>query len=217
TQDYEELSQLKDFAKKVGAHLEKFEFRNALMEYMNLARLGNQFLQSQEPWKKQDNPEEVKGIMYVATQITGMLAQLAEPFMPFTAEKLFKMLNIEPKNWNELEVAEELIPTGHLFNPSELIFAKIEDETIEKQIQKLQDSKTKSKMTNPNAAPQKELISFDDFQKMDIRVGTILEAKKVEKADKLFELKVDTGMDIRTIVSGIAEHFTLEEIVGKQA
>lgn len=217
TQDYEELSQLKDFAKKVGGHLEKFEFRNALMEYMNLARLGNQFLQSQEPWKKQDNPEEVKGIMYVAAQITAMLAQLAEPFMPFTAEKLFKMLNIEPKNWNELEVAEELIPAGHLFNPSELIFAKIEDETIEKQIQKLQDSKTKSKMTNPNAAPQKELISFDDFQKMDIRVGTILEAKKVEKADKLFELKVDTGMDIRTIVSGIAKHFTLEEIVGKQA
>lgn len=217
TQNYEELSQLKDFAKKVGAHLEKFEYRNALTEYMNLARLGNQFLQSQEPWKKQDNPEEVKGIMYVAAQITGMLAQLAEPFMPFTAKKLFKMLNIEPKNWNELEVAEELIPAGHLFNPSELIFAKIEDETIEKQIQKLQDSKTKNKMTNPNAAPQKELISFDDFQKMDIRVGTILEAKKVEKADKLFELKVDTGMDIRTIVSGIAEHFTLEEIVGKQA
>lgn len=217
TMEFEEVAQIKEFAKKIGAHLEKFEYRNALMEYMNLARLGNQFLQSQEPWKKQDNPEEVKGIMYAAAQITGMLAQLGEPFMPFTAEKLFKMLNIEQKTWNELETAEELIPTGHQFNPSELIFAKIEDETIDFQINKLQQSKMQNQMTNPNAAPQKELVSFDDFQKMDIRIGTILEAKKVEKADKLYELKVDTGMDVRTIVSGIAEHFTLEEIVGKQA
>ncbi|MET3732821.1 methionine--tRNA ligase [Moheibacter stercoris] len=217
TMEFEEVAQIKEFAKKIGAHLEKFEYRNALMEYMNLARLGNQFLQSQEPWKKQDNPEEVKGIMYAAAQITGMLAQLGEPFMPFTAEKLFKMLNIEQKTWNELETAEELIPTGHQFNPSELIFAKIEDETIDFQINKLQQSKMQNQMTNPNAAPQKELVSFDDFQKMDIRIGTILEAKKVEKADKLYELRVDTGMDVRTIVSGIAEHFTLEEIVGKQA
>lgn len=217
TIEFEEVKQIKEFAKKVGAHLEKFEYRNALMEYMNLARLGNQFLQFQEPWKKQDNPEEVKGIMYAAAQITGMLAQLAEPFMPFTAEKMFKMLNIQQKSWTELENAEEIIPSGHQLNPSELIFAKIEDETIDFQINKLQESKTKNKMTNPNAAPQKELVSFDDFQKMDIRIGTILEAKKVEKADKLYELKVDTGMDVRTIVSGIAEHFSLEEIVGKQA
>jgi methionyl-tRNA synthetase len=217
TIEFEEVNQIKEFAKKVGAHLEKFEYRNALMEYMNLARLGNQFLQFQEPWKKQDNPEEVKGIMYAAVQISGMLAQLAEPFMPFTAEKMFKMMNIEQKTWEELENAEEIIPSGHQLNPSELIFAKIEDETIDFQINKLQESKTKNKMTNPNAAPQKELVSFDDFQKMDIRIGTILEAKKVEKADKLYELKVDTGMDVRTIVSGIAEHFSLEEIVGKQA
>jgi methionyl-tRNA synthetase len=217
TIEFEEVKQIKEFAKKIGAHLEKFEYRNALMEYMNLARLGNQFLQFQEPWKKQDNPEEVKGIMYAAAQISGMLAQLAEPFMPFTAAKMFKMMNIEQKNWAELENAEEIIPSGHQLNPSELIFAKIEYETIDFQINKLQESKTKNKMTNPNAAPQKELVSFDDFQKMDIRIGTILEAKKVEKADKLYELKVDTGMDVRTIVSGIAEHFSLEEIVGKQA
>jgi len=216
TIEFEELGQLKESAKKIGAHLNKFEYRNALMEYMNLARLGNQFLQSQEPWKKQDNPEEVKGIMYAAVQIAGMLAQLCEPFMPFTSEKLFKMLNISPLGWNELEAASEIIPSGHQLSPSELIFAKIEDETINTQIQKLQNSKTQNKMTNPNAEPQRETIEFDDFTKIDMRVGTILEAEKVEKADKLLKLKVDTGIDIRTIVSGIAESFMPEEIVGKQ-
>ncbi|MBA5628608.1 methionine--tRNA ligase [Moheibacter lacus] len=214
--EFEELKQLKDFAKKIGQYLEKFEYRNALMEYMNLARLGNQFLQSQEPWKKQDKPEEVKGIMYASVQIAGMLAQLGEPFLPFTAEKLFKMLNISPMNWNELEQIEEIIPIGHQLNPSELIFSKIEDETIDFQIQKLANSKSQNQMTNPNAEPQRETIQFDDFMKIDMRVGTILEAEKVEKADKLLKLKVDTGIDVRTIVSGIAESFTPEEIVGKQ-
>src|SRR5690606_16022254 len=216
TIEFEELNQLKDFAKNIGAYLEKFEYRNALTEYMNLARLGNQFLQSQEPWKKQDNPEEVKGIMYAAAQIAGMLAQLGEPFLPFTSEKLFKMLNISALNWNELEEIEEILPEGHQLNASELIFSKIEDETIDFQINKLNQSKTQNKMTNPNAEPQRETINFEDFQKIDMRVGTIMEAKKVEKADKLLELKVDTGIDIRTIVSGIAESFTPEEIVGKQ-
>src|SRR5690606_12878188 len=213
---FDEINQLKGFAQKIGAHLEKFEFRNALMEYMNLARLGNQFLQFQEPWKKQDHPEEVKGIMYVAAQIAGMLAQLGEPFMPFTAEKLFQILNISPMNWNDLETANEIIPAGHQLNPSELIFSKIEDETIEFQIHKLNQSKTLNNMTNPNAEPQRETIQFDDFMKIDMRVGTILEAEKVVKADKLLKLKVDTGIDVRTIVSGIAESFTPEEIVGKQ-
>ncbi len=216
TLEFEELNQLKEFAKNIGSYLDKFEYRNALMEYMNLARLGNQFLQSQEPWKKQDNPEEVKGIMYAAAQIAGMLAQLGEPFMPFTSEKLYKMLNISPLDWNELETIEEIIPGGHQLNPSELIFAKIEDETIDFQINKLQKSKTQNLMTNPNAEPQRETIQFDDFTKIDMRVGTILEAEKVEKADKLLKLKVDTGIDVRTIVSGIAESFTPEEIVGKQ-
>ncbi len=216
TVEFEELNQLKNYAKNIGSYLDKFEYRNALMEYMNLARLGNQFLQSQEPWKKQDNPGEIKGIMYAAAQIAGMLAQLGEPFMPFTSEKLFKMLNISPLDWNKLETIEEIIPSGHQLNPSELIFAKIEDETIDFQIHKLQNSKTRNQMTNPNAEPQRETINFDDFQKIDMRAGTILEAKKVEKADKLLELKVDTGIDVRTIVSGIAESFSPEEIVGKQ-
>lgn len=217
TIEFEELTEIKYFAKRIGDHLEKYEFRAALTEYMNLARLGNQFLQAQEPWKKGDDPEAVKGIMYAATQIAAALGQLGEPFIPFASEKMLAMMNVEKMSWDDLESTDEFVKAGHQLGQSELIFAKIEDEAIEAQINKLNESKVKNNMTNPNAEPQKELISFDDFQKMDIRIGTILEAKKVEKADKLFELKVDTGMDVRTIVSGIAEHFTLEEIVGKQA
>jgi len=217
TIEFEEVAQIKGFATRIGEHIEKYEFRAALTEYMNLARLGNQFLQAQEPWKKGDNPEEVKGIMNAATQIAVALGQLAEPFLPFASEKILNMMNVEKIDWNTLESTSELVTEGHQLGESELIFGKIEDEAVEAQINKLQESKAKNNMTNPNAEPQKELISFDDFQKMDIRIGTILEAKKVEKADKLFELKVDTGMDVRTIVSGIAEHFTLEEVVGKQA
>ena len=217
TIEFEEVAQIKGFATRIGEHIEKYEFRAALTEYMNLARLGNQFLQAQEPWKKGDNPEEVKGIMNAATQIAVALGQLAEPFLPFASEKILGMMKVERIDWNTLESTDEFVAEGHQLGESELIFGKIEDEAVETQINKLQESKTKNNMTNPNAEPQKELISFDDFQKMDIRIGTILEAKKVEKADKLFELKVDTGMDVRTIVSGIAEHFTLEEVVGKQA
>ena len=217
TMEFEEVAQIKGFATRIGEHIEKYEFRAALTEYMNLARLGNQFLQAQEPWKKGDNPEEVKGIMNAATQIAVALGQLAEPFLPFASEKILGMMKVEKTDWNTLESTDEFVSEGHQLGESELIFGKIEDEAVEAQINKLQESKTKNNMTNPNAEPQKELISFDDFQKMDIRIGTILEAKKVEKADKLFELKVDTGMDVRTIVSGIAEHFTLEEVVGKQA
>lgn len=216
TMNFEELDQLKEFAQRIGAYLEKYEFRNALMEYMNLARLGNQFLQSQEPWKKQDQPEAVKGIMYVAAQIAGMLAQLSEPFLPFTSKKMLEMMQLPLMDWNDLENKTEIIPSGHQFGASTLIFSKIEDESIDFQIQKLQHSKTQNQMTNPNTTPQKETITFDDFTKIDLRVGTILEAKKVEKADKLLELKVDTGMDVRTIVSGIAESFSPEEIIGKQ-
>ena len=217
TMEFEEVAQIKGFATRIGEHIEKYEFRAALTEYMNLARLGNQFLQAQEPWKKGDNPEEVKGIMNAATQIAVALGQLAEPFLPFASEKMLRMMNVEKADWNTLESTNEFVTEGHQLGESELIFGKIEDQAVEAQINKLQESKVKNNMTNPNAEPQKELVSFDDFQKMDIRIGTILEAKKVEKADKLFELRVDTGMDVRTIVSGIAEHFTLEEVVGKQA
>ena len=216
TVDFDEINQLKEFAKNISEYLEKYEFRNALQEYLNLARLGNQFLQVQEPWKKQDKPEEVKGIMYTAIQIAAMLAQLGEPFLPFTAEKLCKMFDMELKNWNDLEAIQEILPAGHQLGKTELIFSKIEDEVIEAQIQKLLNTKAKNNMTNPNAAPQKDEISFDDFTKIDMRTGTILEAEKVEKADKLLKMKVDTGIDVRTIVSGIAESFSPEELIGKQ-
>ncbi len=217
TEKYNEVAQIKEFALRIGQHIEKYEFRAALTEYMNLARLGNQFLQAQEPWKKTDSPEEVKNIMYAATQIAAALGQMGEPFIPFASAKILAMMNSDKMDWNSIENADEFIAAAHQLGESSLIFAKIEDEAIAAQMKKLNDSKVQNNMTNPDAVAQKELVSFDDFQKMDIRIGTILEAKKVEKADKLFELSVDTGIDVRTIVSGIAEHFTLEEIVGKQA
>ncbi|MBQ0148382.1 MAG: methionine--tRNA ligase, partial [Flavobacteriaceae bacterium] len=189
TVEFEEVAQIKGFATRIGEHIEKYEFRAALTEYMNLARLGNQFLQAQEPWKKGDNPEEVKGIMNASTQIAVALGQLAEPFLPFASEKILNMMKVDKIDWNTLESTNEFVAEGHQLGTSELIFSKIEDDAVEAQINKLQERKTKNNMTNPNAEPQKELISFDDFQKMDIRIGTILEAKKVEKADKLFELK----------------------------
>lgn len=218
--NYPELEKIKEFPSKVGAYLEKFEFRNALNEYMNLARLGNQFLQSQEPWKKiKQEPKEVENIMYVALQIAGMLSQMAEPFLPFTDKKLAQSLQIKPLNWLDISLTE-LLPEGHLIAKQSLLFSKIEDEEVQKQIDKLSATKTANQeqktKTENTLTPVKEICSFDDFQKIDLRVGTILEATKVKKADRLIALKVDTGIDVRTIVSGIAESFTPEEVIGKQ-
>lgn len=215
--DYKELEHLKEFPNKIGAHLEKFEFRNALSELMNLARLGNQFLQTQEPWKKiKSSPEEVPSIMRAALEISALLAHLSEPFLPTTSAKLMQMLNLTAKPWDDLATADTWMETGQLINTPELLFEKIEDEAIEQQLNKLKETKRKNQMTNLNAEPQKEVCSFDDFQKIDLRVGTILEAKRVEKADRLLELKVDTGIDVRTIVSGIAESFSPEDVIGKK-
>lgn len=216
--NYPELENLSSFPKKIGTYLEKYEFRNALKEYMNLARLGNQFLQSQEPWKKiKETPKEVESILNGALQVAAMLAQCAEPFLPNAAEKMLGMLNMQELDWNNLLAQNTLLNDGHTLEKASLLFDKIEDKEIELQLEKLNESKRKNQMTNLNAEPQKEEITFDDFQKMDIRIGTILEAYKVKKADRLYELKVDTGVDVRTIVSGIAESFTLEEIIGKKA
>ena len=217
TEKFAELENLHDFPKNIGAFLTKFEFRNALMEFMNLARLGNQFLQAQEPWKKiKSEPEKVPSIMHAALQIAALLAQTAEPFLPQASQKMLQMLNIEMQNWDKLEQNESLIKANHQLGKTELLFDKIEDEFIDFQLNKLEETKRKNLMTNPNAKPQKEECTFDDFQKIDLRVGTILEAKKVEKADKLLKLKVDTGIDVRTIVSGIAESFTPDEVIGKK-
>lgn len=212
-----ELHEINKAAVEISTFLNNYEFRNALTTLMNLARFGNQYLQAEEPWKTiKDNPEKAASSLFVAAQIAVALAQLCEPFMPFSSEKLLTMFNVEKSDWNRVETQNILIETGHRINEASLLFSKIEDDVIEAQIQKLENTKQNNKKTNPNANPMKEEITFDDFTKIDLRTATIIEAEKVEKADKLLKLKVDTGVDVRTVVSGIAESFTPEEVIGKQ-
>ncbi|SFI74047.1 methionyl-tRNA synthetase [Kaistella treverensis] len=212
-----ELNEISKAATEVETFLENFEFRNALASMMNLARFGNQYLQIEEPWKTiKVHPEKAANSLFVAAQIAAGLAQICEPFLPFSAEKLQKMFNMPQINWQEIETHKVLLKTGHQLNPAELLFSKIEDETIEFQIQKLENTKQSNKKTNPKASPMKDEIQFDDFTKIDLRTATILTAEKVEKADKLLKFSVDTGVDVRTVVSGVAESFTPEECVGKQ-
>ena len=213
----EELKEVTKAATEVENFLENFEFRNALTAMMNLARFGNQYLQIEEPWKTiKTDPEKAANSLFIAAQIAVGLAQICEPFLPFSAEKLQKMFNISQLSWSEIKEGKVLIKTGHQINPAELLFSKIEDETIEFQIQKLQNTKESNKKTNPKANPMKAEIQFDDFTKIDLRTATILTAEKVEKADKLLKFSVDTGIDVRTVVSGVAQSFTPEECVGKQ-
>lgn len=212
-----ELKEISKAAKEISGFLENYEFRNALSSLMNLARFGNQYLQAEEPWKTiKDNPEKAAHSLYIGAQIAVGLAQLCEPFMPFSSEKLLNMFNVEKLNWADVETKNILVETGHKINESFLLFSKIEDDVIDAQIQKLENTKQNNKKTNLNANPMKEEIQFDDFTKIDLRTATILEAEKVEKADKLLKLKVDTGVDVRTVVSGIAESFSPEELIGKQ-
>ncbi|MBQ0151378.1 MAG: methionine--tRNA ligase [Chryseobacterium sp.] len=212
-----ELKEISKAATEISGFLENYEFRNALSSLMNLARFGNQYLQAEEPWKTiKDNPEKAAHSLFIGAQIAVGLAQLCEPFMPFSSEKLLNMFNVEKLNWAEVETKNILVETGHKINESFLLFSKIEDDVIDAQIQKLENTKQNNKKTNLNANPMKEEIQFDDFTKIDLRTATILEAEKVEKADKLLKLKVDTGVDVRTVVSGIAESFTPEELIGKQ-
>ena len=214
--DKDLFHEMQQIPEKIGKNLDEFRFRDALTEMMNLARLGNKYLADEEPWKViKDNPERVKTQMFCALQVAGALAYLCEPFLPFTSQKMKSGLNLGNKNWYEV-LNTPPIPTGHQINEMPLLFSKIEDDVIEVQIKKLENTKINNQKTNPNANPMKEQISFDDFTKIDLRTATILEAEKVEKADKLLKLKVDTGVDVRTVVSGIAESFSPEEIIGKQ-
>ena len=216
------LNELKAYPAVISSSLERYRFREALGEMMNVARLGNKYLADEEPWKViKDNPERVQTQMYVALQIAAALSSLCEPFLPFTAAKLSKILKIEfPLSWNTISEKSDLIAAEHQISgpeiSGELLFSKIEDIEIQKQIDKLEATKTANKAENKIVEPQKEAIQFDDFAKMDLRVGTILEAVKMPKANKLLILKVDTGIDIRTIVSGIAESFKPEDIIGKK-
>lgn len=214
--DKDLFHEMHQIPEKIGKNLDEFRFRDALTEMMNLARLGNKYLADEEPWKViKGNPERVKTQMFCALQVAGALAYLCEPFLPFTSQKMKSGLNLGNKNWYEV-LNTPPIPTGHQINEMPLLFSKIEDDVIEAQIKKLENTKINNQKTNPNANPMKEQISFDDFTKIDLRTATILEAEKVEKADKLLKLKVDTGVDVRTVVSGIAESFSPEEIIGKQ-
>ena len=188
---------------------------------MNLARLGNKYLADEEPWKViKEDEERVQTIMYIALQIASALAVLSEPFLPFTSDKLNSILNVSSSTventWDGITEGRELLPANHIIGKAELLFNKIEDKEIQAQLDKLEANKKANEVANKTVEPQKEEIAFDDFSKLDIRVGTILEAEKMPKAKKLLVLKVDTGLDTRTIVSGIAESFSPEEVIGKK-
>lgn len=222
--DKEIFIQIKELTEKIEQSLERYRFREAQQELMNIARLGNKYLADEEPWKLIKTDEQrVETIMYVALQIATALAIVSEPFLPFTSQKLKKMLRFDDMDilptWENIFVSDSLIKSGHQIGTSQLLFEKIEDEVIQKQIDKLENSKKENMQAISNSkeiTPQKELISYEDFAKMDIRIGTILEAEKMPKADKLLILKVDTGIDQRTIVSGIAQSFDPKEIIGKK-
>ena len=216
--DQQTLDQLAAFPGIISNSINRYRFREALSELMNLARLGNKYLADEEPWKQiKTNPERVQTIMNVALQIATGLSILCEPFLPFTSGKLKSILNtgkMESLNWQAVGDQESLIPSGHQINKPELLFDKIEDKDIQLQIDKLEATKKVNAIEI--IEPQKETIEFDDFTKLDIRIGTILEAEKIPKTKKLLKLKVDVGIDIRTIVSGIAESFKPEEIIGQR-
>lgn len=215
--DKQTLAELKAYPAVISSSIERYRFREALSELMNVARLGNKYLADEEPWKMiKENPARVQTQMYVALQIASALAILSEPFLPFTATKLYNILHIEVNNWNLEFENWNLTKPGHQIGQAEILFAQIEDAEIQKQLDKLEATKTANKVGNTKAEPQKETASFEDFAKIDLRIGTIIEAEKMPKANKLLVLKVDTGIDVRTIVSGIAEHFTPEEVIGKR-
>ena len=210
------LKELRAYPDVISSSLERYRFREAQAELMNVARLGNKYLADEEPWKTvKTDAERTQTIMYVALQIASALSVLSEPFLPHTAEKLKRILAVDP-SWESVGNSGELIATGHQIAKSELLFSKIENAQVQQQLDKLQATKTANEAENKEITPQKDMIQFDDFTKLDMRVGTIVEAEKMPKAKKLLVLKVDTGLDVRTIVSGIAENFTAEEVVGKR-
>ncbi len=217
--DRKTLTEMAAYPEVIGSSVDKYRFRESQNHLMNLARLGNKYLADEEPWKTIKTDEErTKTVMYVALQIATALAVLSEPFLPFTSKKLKGILNLDQNalGWNDISNKETLLDANHTINKSELLFSKIEDADIQKQLDKLEASKKANEAENAEVVPQKDTITFDDFTKLDLRVGTIIEAQKMPKTKKLLVLKVDTGIDTRTIVSGIAESFTPEEVIGKQ-
>ena len=215
--DEQTLEKVKEFPSIISNSIERYRFREGSQELMNLARLGNKYLADEEPWKviKLDE-ERVKTVMFVALQIATALSVLCEPFLPFTSAKLKGILNADSNSWSDISEKEVLLDPSHQIGKVELLFAKVEDKEIQIQLDKLEATKVANEQENKVLEPQKDIIEFDDFTKLDIRIGTVIEAVKVPKTKKLLQLKVDVGLDVRTIVSGIAESFNPEDIIGKQ-
>ena len=217
-EDKEALDKMKAFPAIIGESIERFRFREASQELMSLARLGNKYLADQEPWKLiKVDPERVETIMNIALQIAATLATVSEPFLPHSAQKLRAILNItNPTEWNAIATTENLLVAGHLIGSQELLFAKVEDSNIQAQLDKLEATKKNNADADFELTPVKENISFEQFNAMDLRTGTVVEAEKIKKTKKLLKLKVDLGFEIRTIVSGIAASYTPEEMLGKK-
>ncbi len=214
--DQKVLNDLKEFPSKIGSSIELYRFREATANLIDLARVGNKYLAETEPWKlAKTDMTRVATILNISLQIAASLAITVEPFLPFTAEKLRGMLNFKKANWSDAG-SSNLLSDGHSLGEASLLFEKIEDEVIQAQIKKLLDSKKAMEIANQPVEPAKAEVSFDEFAKMDIRIGTVVTAERVEKSKKLLKLQVDTGIDKRTVMSGIAEHFSPEDIVGKQ-
>jgi methionyl-tRNA synthetase len=214
--DREVLGSIAGYRDRVEDHLDHFRFREALKEAMNLARLGNKHLADTEPWiLVKTDPERVRSILYTALQITASLVALVEPFLPFSSRRLAGFLNVEGVNWHDIG-KEDLLPAGHEIAEPELLFEKIEDETIRLQLDKLSTIKKMNEKSEAGIPAPKEEISYDDFSRMDIRIARILAAEKVPRTDKLIKLELDTGLDKRTVVSGIAEYFRAEDLPGRQ-
>ena len=214
--DKETLKEFSDIKLEVEKLLDNFKFRDAQKEAMNLARIGNKYLADTEPWKlAKTDMERVGTILNIALQITANLAIAFEPFLPFSSAKLRDMLKLSSWSWSELG-SIDLLATGAEIAPAELLFEKIEDAAIDAQIQRLEDTKKQNEISSYKPEEVKENVSFDEFMKLDIRVGTVLECQKVPKADKLLQFKIDDGMGCRTIVSGIAQHYNPEDLVRKQ-
>ena len=218
--EYDEatIDEMQKIKSSLERNIEHYHFREALKDAMNFARIGNKYLADTEPWKLiKTDPERVKTILNIALQITANTAIAIEPFMPFSAEKMLNMLAVEKFSWEQMG-SMELIAAGHTIGEAQLLFEKIEDDVIQAQLDKLEAARKAilEAEAAQNVTEQKEEVSFDDFQKMDIRVSTILAAEKVAKTKKLLKLSIDTGIDKRTIVSGIAEYYTPEQLVGRQ-
>jgi len=215
--EQEVVDALAGFPLRIGQSLERYRFREALAEFMNLARLGNKYLTDQEPWKLHaSNPDRVAAILNIRLQIAANLGVLCEPFMPFTAEKLMTMLNLEKLAWDMAGDAS-LLKEGQALKQAEYLFTRIEDDAIKAQEDRLRQTQVDNmEESKPTVSPAKDTITYDDFTKMDIRTGTILAAERVPKTDKLLKLTIDTGIDVRTVVSGIAMNFNAEDIVGRK-